>query len=92
MVYPILGNLPFSFAKNILPPPLGKKYASLATCNFNTFSSKTQCKGSYKDAQAHSLIITRRSANFQPSIWTYDYIQSLSSEYKVRINVYILKG
>ncbi|KEH38237.1 terpene synthase 10 isoform X2 [Medicago truncatula] len=76
MVFPILGNLPFSFAKNILPP-LGKKYSSLATCNFNTFSSKTQCKGSYIPSSS-----TRRSANFQPSIWTYDYIQSLSSEYK----------
>jgi len=82
MPFPILGTLPFNFTKNILPP-LGKKYSSLATCNFNTFSSKTQCEASYKDAKDHSQIITRRSANFQPSIWTYDYIQPLTNEYKV---------
>jgi len=91
MAFPILRTLPFSFTKNTLPP-LGKKSSSLATCNSNTFSSKTQCKASYKDTKDHSQTITRRLAHFLPSIWTYDYIQSLSSEYKVRFNVYIIKG
>jgi len=89
MAFPIHGTLPFSFNNNILPP-LGKKYSSQATCNFNTFSSKTQCKASYKDAKDHSQTITRRVANFQPSVWTYDHIQSLSSEYKVRFNTYLV--
>uniref|UniRef100_A0A803R1P0 Terpene synthase N-terminal domain-containing protein n=1 Tax=Cannabis sativa TaxID=3483 RepID=A0A803R1P0_CANSA len=29
-----------------------------------------------------NAIIDRRSANFEPSIWSFDYIQSLTSQYK----------
>ncbi|KAK2423870.1 terpene synthase [Trifolium repens] len=57
-------------------------FSSLAIWSPN-FPRTTHCKASYKDVKNHSnQTITRRSANFQPSIWTYDYIQSLSSKYK----------
>lgn len=34
--------------------------------------------------------IVRRSANYHPPIWEYDYIQSLKSDYLVYIYVYII--
>jgi hypothetical protein len=81
MVIPILETIPFSFTKKMLSSSK-KMFSSLAIWNPN-FPRITHCKASYKDAKNHSnQTITRRSANFQPSIWTYDYIQSLSSEYK----------
>jgi len=79
MALPITGTLPFSFNK--------KKACTQAIWNSN-FHRTTQCKVSYNDAKDYSQTITRRFANFQPSIWTYDHIQSLSSEYKVRFNTY----
>ncbi|KAK8630042.1 hypothetical protein V6N13_078853 [Hibiscus sabdariffa] len=33
---------------------------------------------------------SRRSANYQPSIWPYDYIQSLKSNYKAYIYICIV--
>lgn len=69
-----------SFTK-IMLLPLEKKPSSLAIWNTNVPHS-TQCRASYKVAN-DSQTILRRSANFQPSIWTNDYIQSLSSEYNV---------
>ncbi|WJX73068.1 hypothetical protein P8452_56890 [Trifolium repens] len=81
MSFPILETIPFSFTKKMLSSSK-KMFSSLAIWNPN-FPRITHCKASYKDAKNHSnQTITRRSANFQPSIWTYDYIQSLSSEYK----------
>ncbi|XP_045799686.1 terpene synthase 10-like [Trifolium pratense] len=77
MAFPILAHLSF---KMLLP--MEKKSSSIAIWNSN-FPRTTQCKATYKDAKVHSSqTITRRSTSFQPSIWTYDYIQSLNSEYK----------
>ncbi|KAJ0081034.1 hypothetical protein Patl1_11588 [Pistacia atlantica] len=42
------------------------------------FPSGVQCKASIKMCDE---TIVRRSANYQPSIWGFDYIQSLKSEY-----------
>ncbi|KAL1294969.1 hypothetical protein AAHE18_19G177600 [Arachis hypogaea] len=53
----------------------------------------TQCNinASNKVSDNNSQAIVRRSENFfQPSIWHYDYIQSLSSEYKG--DVYVEKS
>ena len=81
MAFPIIGNLPFSFTKKVLPP-VEKKDSTQALWNSN-FPRTTEWNASNKDAKDHSQTIARRSANFQPSIWTYDYIQSLTNEYKV---------
>lgn len=35
----------------------------------------------------YSTIVPRRSRNYKPSIWDYDFVQSLVSDYKVRINI-----
>ena len=41
--------------------------------------------------QANDIVHERRSANYKPNIWNYDYLQSLSSIYVVRIlSKYIL--
>ncbi|KAK7271342.1 hypothetical protein RJT34_27151 [Clitoria ternatea] len=72
-------SLPVRFTwKNLLP--LETKPSSLAIRSFYVPNS-TQCRASYNVSEENQAI-TRRSANFKPSIWTYDYIQSLSSEYK----------
>jgi hypothetical protein len=81
MAFSLLGTLPVSFSKKMLSHSV-RKFSSLAISNSN-FSRTAQCKGSYKDAKDHrSQTIARESTNFQPSIWTDDYIQSLNSEYK----------
>ncbi|XP_061340875.1 myrcene synthase, chloroplastic-like [Gastrolobium bilobum] len=65
-----------SFGKMV---PLERKTSSLVTKNFNV-PCPIQCMA-LSDVSSHTQTV-RRSANFQPSIWHYDYIQSLSSEYK----------
>lgn len=72
-------SLPFSFAK--LPLPRETKSSYLEKRSFNLHGG-TQPKASFKVYNTNQTI-TRRSANFEPSTWSYDYIQSLSTEYKV---------
>nr|QWQ79612.1 TPS54 [Juglans sigillata] len=43
--------------------------------------SKTPVSDVRKENSSHDVTIVRRSANYHPTIWHYDYIQSLSSEY-----------
>nr|QWQ79604.1 TPS46 [Juglans sigillata] len=43
--------------------------------------SKTPVSGIRKENSSHDVTIVRRSANYHPTIWHYDYIQSLRSEY-----------
>ncbi|TXG47891.1 hypothetical protein EZV62_027185 [Acer yangbiense] len=45
--------------------------------HFRLQRRKVATKMSHQDHQP----ITRRTANFKPTIWSYDYIQSLSSEF-----------
>lgn len=72
-------SLPFSLAK--LPLPRETKSSYLEKRSFNLHGG-TQPKASFKVYNTNQTI-TRRSANFEPSTWSYDYIQSLSTEYKV---------
>ncbi|CAK8534656.1 unnamed protein product [Lathyrus sativus] len=79
MAFSILAPYPFSFSKIFLPHK--KRSSSLAIYNSN-FYHTTRCKASSHEViKGSSLEVPRRSAKFQTSIWTYDYIQSLSSEY-----------
>ncbi|XP_019453842.1 PREDICTED: myrcene synthase, chloroplastic-like isoform X2 [Lupinus angustifolius] len=66
-----LASLPNSFT-NMLP--LERKSLFIASKPF-------QCRASNNSFANSREYISRRSANFQPSLWSYDYIQSLSSEY-----------
>ncbi|XP_004488753.1 terpene synthase 10-like isoform X1 [Cicer arietinum] len=63
----------FTFKQKLI---LEERYLSRVIWTSN-FPRPTRCKASYKVET-----IPRRSSKFQPSIWTNDYIQSLSSEYK----------
>ncbi|XP_058727505.1 terpene synthase 10-like isoform X2 [Vicia villosa] len=78
MAFSTLAPYPISFTNIFLP--LKKRSSSLAIWNSN-FHRTTQCKATYEVANDHSQTVPRRTFKFQPSIWTYDYIQSLSSEY-----------
>ncbi|XP_061354026.1 terpene synthase 10-like [Gastrolobium bilobum] len=73
-----LSSLSFGLTKMLLPRQ--RKSSSLTISNSNV-PCPTQCMASNKVSN-NSETVLRRSANFKPSIWTYDYIQSLSSEYK----------
>ncbi|XP_027343009.1 myrcene synthase, chloroplastic-like [Abrus precatorius] len=64
-----LSSLPLGFTKMLLP---------LQSKSYPT----PQCKPLSNKLSNNCQRNLRRSANFKPSIWTYDYIQSLSSEYK----------
>ena len=79
MAFPVFASPPVAFIKTLSPQNLS---LSLATWNFN-FPRPIQCKASYKVSNDQNQTISPRPSKFQPSIWTYDYIQSLSCEYKV---------
>ncbi|XP_037493243.1 terpene synthase 10-like, partial [Jatropha curcas] len=44
-----------------------------------SFSGKVRCIAAQTNANEN---IVRRSANYQPPIWDYDFVQSLTSEFK----------
>ncbi|KAK7349816.1 hypothetical protein VNO77_07534 [Canavalia gladiata] len=71
MALPKLASLPIISLTKIFPP-LESKFS---------VRSSNPCKASNKISN-NSTTVVRRFANFKPSIWSYDYIQSLSSEYK----------
>ncbi|KAF7836507.1 terpene synthase 10-like [Senna tora] len=48
----------------------------------NSSLSKIQCTKSNINVSTTSSPIVRRSADFKPTLWTYDYVQSLGSKYK----------
>ncbi|KAK7324202.1 hypothetical protein VNO77_27728 [Canavalia gladiata] len=80
MAWSKLVSLPISFTKMFLH--LESKFSSLAIRSSNVPYPTHQCKASNKLSNNGEIKVRRRSGNFKPSIWTYDYIQSLSSEYK----------
>ncbi|XP_061350600.1 terpene synthase 10-like [Gastrolobium bilobum] len=81
MALPQLSSLSFGFTKMLLP--LQIKSSSVAIRNFHV-PRPTQCMAS-NIVSNNSQTILRQSSYFQPSIWTYDYVQSLSSHYKEEV-------
>ncbi|KAJ0018634.1 hypothetical protein Pint_11399 [Pistacia integerrima] len=59
-------------------PPTNYRISIASFSRNVVFPSGVQCKASIKMCDE---TIVRRSANYQPSIWGFDYIQSLKSEY-----------
>ncbi|KAJ0081036.1 hypothetical protein Patl1_10180 [Pistacia atlantica] len=59
-------------------PPTNYRISIASFSKNIVFPSGVQCKASIKMCDE---TIVRRSANYQPSIWSFDYVQSLKSEY-----------
>ena len=72
---------PYSVVQQISPLARGNPYKRI-------YSTKTT-RITVNAAESH----VRRSANYEPSSWSFDHIQSLSSKYTVRLlfHVYIIK-
>ncbi|QHN78593.1 hypothetical protein HN51_055814 [Arachis hypogaea] len=88
----LASSTPSMSTKMLLHPPRRNSSSFLANKKFRV-PPTTQCNinASNKVSDNNSQAIVRRSENFfQPSIWHYDYIQSLSSEYKG--DVYVEKS
>ncbi|KAK7853612.1 myrcene synthase [Quercus suber] len=77
MAHTLLSSLPIrNFAR--VPVPCKDPF-SLVTPRSGTVPFSVQCMHASKISSSPE--ISRRSANYQPPIWQYDYIQSLRSEY-----------
>ncbi|KAL1349797.1 hypothetical protein HN51_026278 [Arachis hypogaea] len=78
-----MDHLPILLATNSIPARFSTVILSQGL-EFKTFKNvpfPTQCNALNKISN-HNQTTPRRSANFKPSIWHYDYIQSLNSKYK----------
>ncbi|KAL5568209.1 hypothetical protein UlMin_024784 [Ulmus minor] len=70
-----------SFLMTKREPIISKAMAPLAARSRSASTScPLQCMAHYKTSSEETNI-TRRSANHQPSIWQFDYIQSLTNNY-----------
>ena len=56
-------------------------FPSIGPIHLKSLSGPVQCKVSSKISSSTDIV--QRSADYQPPIWDYDYIQSLRSEYLV---------
>ena len=83
MALNLLASLPICyFPRTALPSRDPIHFKSLVTSRSEIVPGSVQCKVSNKTSRSTDIV--RRSANYQPPIWDYDYIQSLRSEYLVR--------
>ncbi|XP_054792750.1 exo-alpha-bergamotene synthase-like [Prosopis cineraria] len=77
---PLIASLPYgSLTKNT------KTFSSGSTLfkSFNVPSLTVQCKASSSvSVSDHRKQVSRRSGNFKPDVWNYDYIRSLDNKYK----------
>ncbi|XP_028785716.1 (R)-limonene synthase 1, chloroplastic-like [Neltuma alba] len=65
--------------------PLNKTSSSVSAISksFNaTTSLKIQCKAPSVIVSDQSQQVSRRSGDFKPDVWHYDYIKSLDNNYK----------
>ena len=82
MALNLLASLPIcNFPRAALPSRGSIHLKSLVTSRSDIVPGPVQCKVSSKISSSTDIV--RRSANYQPPIWGYDYIQSLRSEYLV---------
>jgi (-)-alpha-terpineol synthase len=66
-----------------------KRSLALVTYRSGNVPRPFQCMATDKISSNSNITTVRRSANYQPPIWHYDYIQSLTSEYVVNFFLYI---
>ncbi|KAL1300282.1 hypothetical protein HN51_044960 [Arachis hypogaea] len=59
-----------------------ERNSSLIETRKRNIPSQIQCLPLNKASNNDNTTIFRRTANFQPSIWHYEYIQSLNTDYK----------
>ena len=86
MALKLLASLPiYNFSR---VPVSSKDPISLVTSrNRNGYlPSPVQCMSANKVSNSPDIL--RRSANYQPSIWNHDYVESLRNEYVVRTFCY----
>ena len=74
----------FAFFSHSILLPFQMKPTFPTRCSY--LSCPIQCMTTPSDDSISNHFTVRRSANFQSSIWHYDYIQSLKSEYLVRFH------
>ena len=70
--------------------PLKRSMAVLMTSRSGNVSRPFRCMATTQISTPSNITTVRRSVNYQPPIWHYDYIQSLTSEYVVRIRTFDL--
>jgi hypothetical protein len=83
LTYPLVSLPICNFSR--VPHPC-KDPISLVTYRKGIVPRPVQCMSASKISNSPN--ISRRSANYQPSIWNYDYIQSLKNEYVVHTFCY----
>jgi hypothetical protein len=68
--------------------PLKRSMAVLVTFRSGNVSRPFRCMATTQIPTPSNITTStvRRSANYQPPIWHYDYIQSLTSEYVVYVH------
>ncbi|XP_028785935.1 (R)-limonene synthase 1, chloroplastic-like [Neltuma alba] len=80
---PQAASLPFGSLTKMLPLNKTSSSVSAISKSFNaTTSLKIQCKAPSVIVSDQSQQVSRRSGDFKPDVWHYDYIKSLDNNYK----------
>jgi hypothetical protein len=78
---PILSPYPITSPPNNLP-----KYPMIKTNTLVLDHKYGQCQ-SIANIQTSPLQVERQSAKYQPSLWSYDFVQSLNNDYAVTMDI-----
>ncbi|XP_024046987.1 gamma-terpinene synthase, chloroplastic-like [Citrus clementina] len=84
MAHQLIASVPAANFTRLQPRSCISLVGSFSMSNSNGFcASPVQCTAANATSVCEKAISNRRSANYQPSMWGYDYLQSLSNEYVV---------